>query len=286
MKKIFIIIPLLLLLASCSISDITTETDSKTTTIDTNTNLEVTYLNVGKGDAIILNKDDTFVVIDCGYSSTFNILNNALEEKGCNKIDYLIITHFDKDHVGGAKKLINNYEIDTIYTSYLTSESNTNAYEDFIEAIENNNLEDNMTIVTNDITFSLNDVYYEIFSASDITSYTNDISNNSSLCIKATYNNRSFLFAGDAEKQRIKELIKLDISCDVIKIPHHGGIEDNSYKLIEKANPSYSIITSSDSEPEDQELVDLLLNYNSIVYLTRLGDVIVNTDGDNIEIIQ
>ncbi len=281
MKKIFLSLTLVsLLLVSCSNNNITT------TNMNEENNLEVTYLNVGKADAIVLKYQDSYTLIDTGLEETSNILINSLNNMGCKNIDYLIISHFDKDHVGGASYLLDNFSVSKIYTTYKSSDSNTNSYNSFINKITELNYNDILTVVDTLTEFKIDNINYVIYPASGDDCYTNDLSNNSSLLVKTTYDNRSFLFTGDAEKQRIKEIIKYDISCDVLKIPHHGGIEDNSDKLISEANPTYSIITSSIDEPEDQELVDLLYEYGSEVYFTRNGDIKVTTDGDNIKIEQ
>jgi len=281
MKKMFLSLTLVsLLLVSCSNNDITT------TNMNVENNLEVTYLNVGKADAIVLKYQDSYTLIDTGLEETSNILINSLNNMGCKNIDYLIISHFDKDHVGGASYLLDNFSVSKIYTTYKSSDSNTNSYNSFINKITELNYNDILTVVDTLTEFKIDNINYVIYPASGDDYYTNDLSNNSSLLVKTTYDNRSFLFTGDAEKQRIKEIIKYDISCDVLKIPHHGSIEDNSDKLISEANPTYSIITSSIDEPEDQELVDLLYEYGSEVYFTRNGDIKVTTDGDNIKIEQ
>ena len=247
MKKIFLSLTLVsLLLVSCSNNDITT------TNMNVENNLEVTYLNVGKADAIVLKYQDSYTLIDTGLEETSNILINSLNNMGCKNIDYLIISHFDKDHVGGASYLLNNFSVSKIYTTYKSSDSNTNSYNSFINKITELNYNDILTVVDTLTEFKIDNINYVIYPASGDDYYTNDLSNNSSLLVKTTYDNRSFLFTGDAEKQRIKEIIKYDISCDVLKIPHHGGIEDNSDKLISEASPTYSIITSSIDEPEDQ----------------------------------
>ncbi len=278
MKKIFIIIPLLLLLASCSISDITTETDSKTTTIDTNTNLEVTYLNVGKGDAIILNKDDTFVVIDCGYSSTFNILNNALEEKGCNKIDYLIITHFDKDHLGSASNILNNFEVDHIIQSNYPKDSKT--YDNYINVIKKKKISPITCRVP--MTFNLNELSISIIPPA-LEEYETKPSNNSSLITSITFKDTNYLFTGDIENDRIKEFVASNkTSYDFLKVPYHGHYQDNLKDLLDNVKAKYFVITSSDEEKEDDETINLINSSN--IYLTRKGNIILNSDGISIDI--
>ena len=242
----------------------------------------VIYINVGKADAILIKKEDTNILIDTGTKNT-TALEEALKEYNVNKIDILFITHFDKDHVGGASFVIDNYEVDKVYTSYIAKSSDE--IDAFIASLKNKNLE--MNIIEEDTTITLSNVTYYIYPP-ESTDYGNNTSNDSSLVIKSIYKMSSFLFAGDIEKDRIKELIKnnIDLSANVIKMPHHGKIEDNSDKLLDIVNPTYAIITSSNAELEDDEIIDLLNTNNIKTYLTRKGTIIVSSDGNSINITQ
>lgn len=240
----------------------------------------ITFLNVGKADAILIDANNTLTVIDTGTSDTSSILIDEINNLGYTKIDMLIITHFDKDHVGGAYDLVSNFNIDNIYMTYQVKENDETTL--FLNAVKEKNVS-NETLLENK-TLTLGEIKYDIYAATN--SYTKDESNNSSLAIMATYGQNKFFFAGDAEKQRIKELVKLDIKADLLKVPHHGTIEDNSNDLIKKVSPSISIITSSDTDLEDEELKQLLIDNNSSVYLTRNGTIKVTSDKVNINVNQ
>ncbi len=84
----------------------------KTTPVQTD--LNVAFLGVGKGDCVVLWEKDFAVVIDTGYQDTGEMTLNFLKEKNIDKIDALVITHFDMDHIGGAATLMYNMEIDKI----------------------------------------------------------------------------------------------------------------------------------------------------------------------------
>ena len=95
------------------------------------------------------------------------------------------------------------------------------------------------------------------------------------------------LFAGDAEYARISELLKTDnLQSTILKVPHHGRINANSLALIEYVKPKYAIITSSKSEPEDQEILDILASKGITTYLTREGNVTITMTAGDIQIVQ
>ena len=82
---------------------------------DSETTYKITFFNVGKADAILLQYNDTNMVIDTGTKDSEEYFLEGLKRLNVDKIDCLIITHFDQDHVGGAASLISSYEIDTVY---------------------------------------------------------------------------------------------------------------------------------------------------------------------------
>ncbi|MCQ2388005.1 MAG: MBL fold metallo-hydrolase, partial [Clostridia bacterium] len=85
----------------------------------------VTYINVGMGDATFINfGDGKNMLIDVGSDTDFayNNLTNTLDYFGVDKIDYLILTHPDSEHIGNAKKILNNYLVDKLYLSNVSDE--------------------------------------------------------------------------------------------------------------------------------------------------------------------
>ena len=248
---------------------------------DSVTTYKITFFNVGKADAILLQYNDTNMIIDTGTKDSEEYFLEGLKRLNVDKIDCLIITHFDQDHVGGAASLISSYEIDTVYQTYEGKTSKE--YARYKMALAEQNI--TPTTVLEDLSFTLGEVAYTIYPAYSDT-YSNSESNNSSLCIRSVYKNTSYLFAGDAEKERIKELNKLNIESDFLKVPHHGGIEDNSQKFFTKVNPKYAVITDSMDEPADSKVLGLLEYVGCKVYSTKNGDITLRSDGNAIEIKQ
>lgn len=244
--------------------------------------LTVTALDVGKADAFILLSEGHTVVIDTATEEEGSRVVDFLEKSGIDRVDELIITHFDKDHVGGANAVIDAFDIGEIYTTYQSKDSDD--IDEFYAAMNRKGLTNQ--VIREKLTFAASGVTYEIFPP-EKESYDKDESNNSSLAIRASTANRSMLFTGDAEKKRIKELVKTEgIASDILKMPHHGGIEDNTEKLITAVDPDYAVITSSADEPEDAETMLLLSMAKVDTYLTRNGDITIFLTDDEIRIQQ
>ena len=244
--------------------------------------LTVTFFDVGKADAILLQSETGTVVIDTGEKGDGKKISSLLTENGTSVIDYLIITHFDKDHVGGADHVINAFDIGTIYTTYKSKDSDQ--IDNYLAALSSKGLTE--TVVTDEISFEMDGVSYDIYPPQS-TAYEKDPSNNSSLVIMVSCGDNNMLFAGDAEKLRISELLEMeDIQAEILKVPHHGRYEKNMAALVEKVSPEYAIITSGTIEPEDAEVMQILEDAGVTTYLNREGNITITMSPDNISITQ
>ena len=244
--------------------------------------LTITCLKGGAADTFILVSDNHVTLIDTGLDKKADKLVDFLRLQGITRIDELIITHFDKDHVGGADHVLDNFQVGTVYTTYHSKESDD--ITNYLASLEKAGLSENtVTEITSYVTDGVSFTIYPPKSSS----YTEQESNNSSLVIRVSVGESSMLFAGDAEYARISELLKTDnLQSTILKVPHHGRINANSLALIEYVKPKYAIITSSKSEPEDQEILDILASKGITTYLTREGNVTITMTAGDIKIVQ
>lgn len=238
---------------------------------DTPALLTVTAFDVGKADAFLLRSADHVVIIDTAKDEDGPVLVKFLEEQGITKIDELFLSHFDKDHVGGADALLDAFPVGAVYTTYQSKDSDD--IEEFYAALNRRGMTN--IVVREAFSYEADGVTYEVFPP-EKESYKKDESNNSSLVLRVSAGGKSMLFTGDAEKKRIKELLALDgIKSDVLKMPHHGGFENNLEDLVTAVAPEVTIITSSDEEPESAETMALLNDAGVTTYLTREGRVTI-----------
>jgi len=245
--------------------------------------LTVDFLNTGNSDCIIIRIDDTTSIIDTGTSISSYSIFEYLNANGIEKIDNLIITHFDKDHVGSASKIINNYEVLNVYQTYVSNVKNT-YYKKYLKSLKKKNI--SPTTVEDRINLEINGAVFSIIPPKSSEYLWND-SNNSSLIVELKHFNNDFLFCADIEKERISEFLFDDIKhYDVLKVPHHGYYEDNTLDFIKKISPKFSIITTSTLSCPSAETVAALGLNGSKVYFTDNGTVTVSSDGKDISIIQ
>lgn len=266
----------------CSCKQAETETENANLLPPQVTNeFTVSFLKVGKADAIILQTANHSAVIDCGEEDDSEEILQFLSDNSISCIDYLFITHFDKDHVGGVANVLNGMKTEKIITPLY--EGSNDEYNNYIKAAQANNivpikLADNMS-------FILDDVLFEVYPPQK-TSYKED-DNDFSLAISVTHGDNTFLFTGDAEEERLSEIIKqTNREYSFLKVPHHGRYNNDTENFIKQINPSYSVITCSKKNMADEETINALENNGSAVYLTMNGDIKTVSDGQTINVTQ
>ena len=241
-------------------------------------NLEVHFFDAGKADAVLLSTTDSAVLIDAGEKGFGKTILSYLAENKIDRLDYLIITHFDQDHVGGAAKVLKSIPVGTVLQSNQPKDSEE--YRNYLEALQEAGLEP--VTVRETLEFTLDDVSYSVDPPRQ-TEYDEDKSNNSSLIISAANGDNRFLFTGDAQSKRLEEFLDSNqFTFDVLKIPHHGGEELLLDALLEETKPAYAVITSSEEEMESEAVVKALEQAGIQVLLTREGPITIYSDGTTI----
>ena len=242
--------------------------------------LKVYYLDVGQADSILVMDKDKTMLIDAGTNEMGDDVVNFLEDKGVEKIDYLIGTHPHEDHIGGLDDVIDNFDIGTIYMPKI--QTNTKTFEDVLDSIEKKDLK--VTAPKQGDEFKLDDAECEIMLANEDDNDSN--LNLSSIVIRMTYGENSFLFMGDAEQDNEEE--REWPQTDVLKVGHHGSRTATSKEFVEQVKPSIAIIEvakkNSYNLPND-EPIENLENVGAKIYRTdEDGNILVTSDGKNLEV--
>ena len=275
-KKILICILFAPILVLCGCSQ-KTQTDAP----ETYGTFEFSVLKVGKADAIVMHTQNHCVVMDCGEKDDGKKILAFLAQSGTERIDRLFITHFDKDHVGGAAKVINGIDIGEILVpDYIGS---NDEYKDFLSAASEKGVK--IHTVTENESFILDDVRFDVYPPQKSEYKTGD--NDFSLVTDVTHGKNKMLFAGDAEEERISEILStVSGKYSFLKVPHHGRRNSATESLVKAISPEYSVITDSDKNPADEKTLNILNKYESKIYLTKDGTVSVSSDGKTLNITQ
>lgn len=250
--------------------------------VESEKNLKVHFIDVGQGDAQIIELNGHYMLIDAGPNSSEQVLLDYINKIGIKKFDYVIGTHVHEDHIGGMDKVIKNYDIDNFLFPKQTSTTKT--FESFVEQLNNRGLKLYAPNVGE--SFEFENAKFTVLAPNSLEY---DDANNYSIVVKLEYKNTSILFMGDAETLSENEMLDnyyLDLEADVIKIGHHGSSTSSSLKFLKSVNPKYAVISlgkDNDYFHPHKSTMLRLKSLNIPVYRTdEVSTIIMETDGDNI----
>ena len=257
------------------------DTGAPSTTTQTSANVTIKFIDVGQGEAILIALPEKTMLIDAGPTGSAPKIAQVLQELGRNKIDYLVATHPDEDHIGGMADVISSTQIGTIYAPNKTN--NTATYRKFLTAIQNNNLQ--ITLAEAGTIIDQTDSYkLEILWPTKDANFpeTNDYS----IIIKLTVGNKTFLFTGDAPTSAILDSNPGHI--DVLKLSHHGSRTGTTEQLVHKLSPTYAVVSyavdNSYGHPM-QSVLNALHKHSVEVWGTGAnGTITITCDGTTIDI--
>lgn len=238
--------------------------------------LKLRIFKMGKSDAYLFRTSSKTVLIDCGDVDDAQEILDYFTEKSIDRIDYLILTHFDKKSIGGAANLVSSLNVGTVYEPDYTKKNTE--YIDFSSALSNKNISSNK--VNSDIYFEVDGVSFKI-SPCEKSYYSDD--NNYSLMISVVHGDNSFLFVGDAKADRISEIISAgEVKHDFLMIPDNGTLDPKTEALIDAVSPTSVAITCSEKNPASAEVLQMLSTKGINTYLTTNGSIRITSDGSEI----
>ena len=248
--------------------------------------LQVRILKVGKADAIILQCADRTMVIDCGEDEDGEEVLSFLKEHGVSLIDILLITHYDKDHVGGADTVAGGMPIARVLVPAYAGSSSE--YEDFMSALKNAGVTPEEVTKTQKFELGASAVTVEPPSSYEIPNNGKEYDNDLSLITTVEFSGKRFVFTGDIEKNRIREWLAGGTAqkCDVLKVPHHGDYNKALEDLFDTLQPSYAVICDSDKNPAEEKTLDLIGKSGAECFETRNGDISITCTASGIEVYQ
>lgn len=258
-----------------------TDSGTSSTTSLANTNVTIKFIDVGQGEAILIALPEKTMLIDAGPTGSAPKISQVLQELGRDKIDYLVATHPDEDHIGGMADIISSTQIGTIYAPNKTN--NTATYRKFLTAIQSNNLQ--ITLAeAGAIIDQTNDYKIEILWPTKDADFPD--TNDYSIIIKLTVGNKTFLFTGDAPTSAILQSNPGHI--DVLKLSHHGSRTGTNEQLVRKLSPTYAVISyaldNSYGHPM-QSVLNALHKHSVEIWGTGAnGTITITCDGTTIDI--
>lgn len=239
--------------------------------------LQVHFIDVGQGDCTLITCGDQSMLIDAGDNSKGTAVQLYLQKRGIDRLDYMIGTHPDADHIGGMDVVVTKFDCRQIMLPNVSNDTAT--YRDVIDAMNYKGYQNTLPVVGN--TYSLGDATFTIIAPNG----TYDDTNNYSIGIRLVHGKNSFLFVGDAEEEAERDMLQngLELSADVLKVAHHGSRSSSSWEFINAVNPMYAVISCGSNNAyghPSAETLNTLRNAGIKVYRTDDdGSIVATSDG-------
>jgi len=244
--------------------------------------LKVHFIDVGQGDAILIDLKDIEVLIDGGDRSPGVV--PYLRSYVGGPLEAMIATHPHADHIGGLIDVLAAFQVEQIWHNGDTTTSKT--YDDFMSAVNAENAQVFQAVRGNNI--NINGFAFKILNPGNLKGTTN----NNSIVLFLSYGTIDFLFMGDAEKEaEAAMLVESDIpvpDVEILKVGHHGSNTASSTDFLAVTSPETAVYMAGTGNfygHPHKETIQALTNMGTKIYGTDVhGTIIISTDGESYEL--
>lgn len=243
--------------------------------------LTVQILDVGQGSAALIRQGDSFLLMDGGDKDYSSYVVSYLKKEGVERLDYVIVSHYDADHLNGVVGVLNAFECKQVLApDYKTD---TKVYQSYLKVIEEKNIPVEHPRLGDSYTFA--DSSFRVVCPA---SYSYQDANSNSLGIRLSYGDNSFLICGDCTEESEQDVLYkgTDVHSDVYVANHHGSKYSNSEEFLQAVSPSYVIISCGRDNSYGHPGASVMLSIQKLgasLFRTDLQGVITAvSDGSNI----
>lgn len=251
-----------------------------TVNAETNGEMAVHFLDVGQGNAILVQSGGQNLLYDGGDQNHTDEVVSYLQQQNVQTIDYMISSHYDEDHLGGLIPCLNFFEVSNVLGPDYVHTSNL--FNTFMNTATANAIIVQYPSVGD--TFDFGTGSFTVLAPSGISQNSND----NSLVIKLENGSNSFIFTGDAEETSEQDMIStgMNLDCDVLSIGHHGSASSTTWDFLEATSPSYAVIScgvNNQYNHPSAETMGRLSDMEIPVFRTdKQGTIIAVSDGTTI----
>ena len=252
--------------------------------------LTVAFLDIGQGDSILIRSPNGMtMLIDGGNSDrdANEVILPKLREWGAEKLDVMLPTQPDADHIGGLPEVLENFPVETVA---LTGQVHTTqVYERFLTDIRDTRVNTIQVRTGTTIPFDPTLKIEVLWPEDRFVQDPND-RNNASIVFRLTYGQVSFMFPGDAEGQAERAILAggADLRSAVLKVGHHGSRTSTSEAFLEAIDPQIAVISAGQGNRYGHphpEVLDRLNQAGVQIYRTDLsGTITITTDGSTLNV--
>lgn len=246
--------------------------------------LEVSFLDVGQGDATLAVCGENAILIDTGSSTAELDILAYMKEQGVEKLDYLVLSHGHEDHMGKACDILEAMPVEHVICDFGNQEGYVQRLEGLLDEKEADVIEPE-----GGEEFAFGDATLHILMGREKEIEQTEIEttnvNNQSIMAAITFGEHRFLFYGDGEVQYEQYALtkNLDLKADVVKVAHHGGNTSGTELFMNEVEPDYAVISSAAKEefgfPTDEALYQLGIRQITTFTTNKKGTVKALSDG-------
>ena len=256
--------------------------------------LNIHFIDVGQGDStFIVTPRNKTILIDGGGSSSneYNVGESTLLpyilDRGYTKIDYIFISHFDQDHVGGILTVLKELKVGKVIISKQGEHSEN--YQKFLKLVKEKNIKV-IVVKKNDRIKIEKDLYFDILWP-DNEQIKENILNNNSIVMKMCYKDFSMLFTGDIEEIAEKKILEayrgkeIKPNSNVLKVAHHGSNTSTIKEILDVIKPKIALIgvgKENNFGHPNEVIINRLKDYDTKIYRTDTDgeiSIVVNKKG-------
>lgn len=245
--------------------------------------LEVIFFDIGQGDAVLI-KDSAGnkILVDGGPGDEVLAKLAGETPNFSKKINLVILTHPDSDHLNGALEALKNYQVAGVLESCV--QDDLSAYQQWQEIISAKNIERVCARFGQSLKLAGGAKIEVLYPFLNLQGQKFSDTNDASLVLRLSYGENCFLLTGDAPQKTEKTLISsgLDLDCDILQVGHHGSKTSTSQKFFEAVSPEIGIISVGEDNRyghPHQEVLDRLTGIK--IYRTdEEGDIRFECDSE------
>ncbi len=255
-------------------------------------NLKIHFIDVGQGDScFIITPQNKTILIDGGGSTSKNydigekVLLPYILDRGYTKIDLVIISHFDQDHIGGLYYILNEIKVKEVCIA--KQYENTENYEKFLKIAKAKNIKINVLKMGNIIKIKKNVKFKILFPEEKLIAENSE--NNNALVMQLIYKDFKMLFTGDIEKIAENKIVKLYentniLQSDILKVAHHGSKTSTTEEILSLVKPKIALIGVGENNlfgHPSKEVIDRLKSKNIKIYTTsQCGEIVITINNN------
>jgi len=235
-------------LSGTSIEEITSDQDTA--------DFELRMLDVGQGLAVLIKSDGHYMLYDGGGRYTSSYVVAYLKKHGVKKLDYLVASHYDEDHIFGLVGVLNTTKVTKALTpNYKTT---TKVYKSFRSKLSKSKAKEVHPKLGS--TYKLGNAKFKVIGPAN---YKSKDHNDDSIAIRVTYGNFSVILTGDSSTTAESKILRNNkaLESTLYVVSHHGSSHASGASFLNKVKPQYALISvgadNSYGHPHEEALARL-----------------------------